>query len=252
MRKLITISIIMLLFLTANATVQFYDDFNREDGAVGNDWLTYGSAVNTIESNRCKSIFPNSFSGLYRDFDAQTDTIYFEFEWVKETTGSMIKFYPATNARNEIFYLIYGLPNDNSISYDTDPLFGSPTQITTVNIGETANVKIEIDIPTNEFSIWINEDSVIGITGNSISDINQVYFRNILSSSVTQYIDNFIFYNDNPPDTPQNLTATENVSNITLNWDSVPDSLFVTYKIYRDESSPAATYLEKVDSPTLT
>ena len=239
------ILVILLVLVSAiYADVMFYDNFNRTNGDVGNDWqfntpphLTNSSIINGVYN-----IDLTSTGNTFHNFTSQTTgKVYVEYEWKLITNDWTACIYPVSEL---IFIRVDWLGN---ITYDDNSSFTSPTTITQINFDQWYDVKICYDLDNDTFSFWIdNIQYVTNASANSISSINSFYFLNINAPNFIQQIDEFIVYNDETPDIPQNLTATENVDDITLNWDAVPNPLLVNYKIFRDTSSNPTTEVAEV------
>ncbi|MCD4818895.1 MAG: hypothetical protein K8S23_09410 [Candidatus Cloacimonetes bacterium] len=239
------ILVILLVLVSAiYADVMFYDDFNRANGEVGNDWqfntpahLTNSSIINGVYNTDLTST-----GNTYHDFTSQTSgKVYVEYDWKLITNDWTACVYPVSEL---IFIRVDWLGN---ITYDDNSSFTSPTDITQINFEQWYDVKICYDLDNDTFSFWIdNIQYVTNASANSVSSINSFYFLNINAPNFVQQIDEFIVYNDEIPDIPQNLTATENVDDITLNWDAVPNPLLVNYKIFRDTSSNPTTEIAEV------
>lgn len=242
-------SLWVLLFLCSTmlfGEVLFYDDFDRNEGeAVGNGWTNIGQ-VNPIIENGGMKVVSNSLQGVRRDFSALgiTSGIYYvSWDWKIGSNNWLADAFP----NGTISYLRHDY--EGSLYYDNTSDFSNPIQIGSLAFDTWANFKLKVNLDTDRFSIWINNTLLAdNIAGLAVSDFTRFTFRAGSGSAVTQYIDNFIIYNDITPAIPTNLTAVGDVNNISLSWNGNPQD-FLTYRIYRGISSPATTFLAEVQSP---
>ena len=244
MRKGILFILLSVLISTAFADVLFYDNFERADGDVGNNWQ-----FNTPPHHTNSSIIDGKFNidlvatgNTFHNFTSQTSgKVYIEYDWKLITNDWTACVYPV----NELIYIRYDW--QGNIAYDDNSNFTSPTSITQINFDQWYDLKICYDLDNNTFSFWLDGIQYVNnVSANTSSSINSFYFLNLNATDFVQQIDEFIVYNDTAPDTPQNLLAIENVSNITLNWDAVSEPLFVTYKIFRDTTPNPTTEITEV------
>ena len=216
---------------------------------MGNDWQfnTPAHLTNSSIINGVYNIDLTSTGNTFHDFTSQTSgKVYVEYDWKLITNDWTACIYPV----EDMIYLRYDWLGN--ITYDETSAFTTPTSVTQINFTQWYDVKICYDLDNDTFSFWI--DGIQYITDaatNSISFINSIYFLNLNAPNFVQQIDEFIVYNDTAPDTPQNLTATENINNITLNWDAVPEPLFVNYKIFRNTTANPTTEIAEV-GPSVT
>lgn len=223
--------------------VLFNDDFNRTEGsAVGNSWTNIGP-VSPIIENSCMKVISNSLQGVRRDFTSLgiTSGIYYvSFDWKITSNNWLADAFP----NGTVTYLRHDY--EGNLYYDNTSDFSNPITIGSLALNTWANFKLKVNIDTDRFSLWINNTLVAdNIAGLSVTDFTRFTFRAGSGSTVTQYIDNFIVYNDTPPATPTNLTATGAVNDISLSWTGSPQD-FLTYKVYRKTTSPADVFLAEV------
>lgn len=238
----------MLLCLITIAYLQygsvlFYDDFNRTEGdPLGNGWTNIGPVNPIIEAGAMK-LSSNSLQGVRRDFTALgiTSGIYYvSFDWKITANNWLADAFP----NGTITYLRHDY--EGNLYYDNTSDFSNPIQIGNLAFDTWANFKLKVNLDTDRFSLWLNNNLVAdNILGQAVSDFTRFTFRAGSGSVVTQYVDNFIVYNDTPPATPTDLTATGAVNDITLTWNGTPQD-FLTYKIYRSITSPADVFLAEV------
>ncbi len=234
--KRVTVILILSLFLfMLKANVLFYDNFDRADGDVGNGWQ-FSIPPEMLNSTIVNGIYQMDIPATgttYHYFNEQTHgVVYVEYEWKVLLNNWHSCVFPVDNS---VFIrcdwngnLIYSMTSD----------FTSIVYITQINFEQWYNVKFAFDIDNNTFSFWLDGLLLInGVSSNVISSINSFNFLNRNSLESIQQIDEFIVYNDSPPPMPTNLYVVESVNSIVLNWDAVPEPLFVTYKIYRDIAS---------------
>ena len=247
MKKKIIFLCFVLILVSLNAIVVFYDDFERPDGDVGNDWQfnTPPSLTNSKIQNGVFHMDLVSTGNAYHNFTSQTSgVVYVQYDWQLITNEWTSCVYPV----DESIYIRCDW--QGNISYDDNSSFTSPTPVTQINFAQWYNVKFSYDLDNDTFSFWLNETLLLSdIASNSVTTINSFNFLNINAPNFVQEIDNFKVYNDTPPEIPTGLSATEHVNDITLQWNPVSNPLLVTYEIYRDETSPAATLIDEVASP---
>lgn len=240
MRKALMSIMLALVIQSICATVLFFDDFNRTSGsAIGNGWVNVGPLSHVIEDGTAK-VASDNLKGIRRDFSAlgiTSGSYYVSYDWKITSNNWLCDAFSTGN----ITHIMQDY--EGNLYYDFVGDFGDPTQIGTLPFNTWVNVKLQVNIDGDWFSLWINNVLVADyIYGNSISNLNYFTFRASAGSTVTQYIDNFTIYNDVPPDPPTTLTAVGHLNDITLNWTAPANPLFVTYKIYR--YYPAIGYYE--------
>lgn len=238
-----TFCLMLLLSITVLfAEVLFYDDFNRADGAVGNGWTNIGPANIVIENNSMK-IVSSSFQGVRRDFvdlNITSGIYYVSYDWKIVSNDWLADAFP----NGTITYLRHDY--QGNLYYDNTSDFSAPISIGNLALGDWANIKWEVNLNTNRFSLWINSTLMVNnISGNVVNDFTRFTFRAGSGSSVTQYIDNFFVYDETPPAPPDNLIATGTVNDITLSWTGTTQD-FLSYKIYRKTTSPADEFLAEI------
>lgn len=236
----------VMLFMCATALcaeVLFYDNFDRaEGGPVGNEWVNVGP-INPIIENGAMKVESGSLQGVRRDFTALgiTSGIYYvSYDWKINSNNWLADAFP----NGTITYLRHDY--EGKLYYDNTSDFSNPVEIGNLALNTWANFKIKVNLSTDRFSIWINNTLVAdNIAGALVGDFTRFTFRAGSGSSVTQYVDNFIVYNDTPPAVPTNLTAIGAVNDIILNWTGTHQE-YLTYRIYRKTSSPADVFLAEV------
>ncbi|MDP8231521.1 MAG: LamG-like jellyroll fold domain-containing protein, partial [Candidatus Zophobacter franzmannii] len=236
--------IFLILTLSLSASVLFYDDFERADGDVANGWQfnTPPHLTNSLINTGVYNINLPATGNTYHSFTEQTNgTVFVEYDWKVLSNDWTTCVYPV----EDMVYIRCDW--EGNLDYDTSSNFTTPTPITQINFQQWYHVKLAYDIDNNTFSFWLDDTQLINeVTSNNVSSLNSFYFRNLNATDSIQQIDNFLVYDNTPPLAPLNLTATESVSSIVLNWESVPDSLFVTYKIYRDITPNPTTEIAEV------
>ncbi len=236
----------VMLFLCAfalYAEVLFFDNFERAEGsAVGNSWTNIGPVSPVIENGSMK-VTANSLQGVRRDFTSLgiTSGIYYiSYDWKITSNNWLADAFP----NGTITYLRHDY--EGNLYYDNTSDFSNPITIGSLATNTWANFKLKVNIDTDRFSIWLNNILIAdNIAGLAVSDFTRFTFRAGSGSTVTQYIDDFIVYNDIPPATPTSLSAVGAVNNINLSWTGTPQD-FLTYKIYRKTTSPADVFLAEV------
>ncbi len=241
-RTLMLVCMIMIVYLQYGV-VLFNDDFNRTEGsAVGNSWTNIGPVSPIIENSSMK-VISNSLQGVRRDFTSLgiTSGIYYvSYDWKITSNNWLADAFP----NGTVTYLRHDY--EGNLYYDNTSDFSNPITIGSLATNTWANFKLKVNIDTDRFSIWVNNTLVAdNIAGLSVTDFTRFTFRAGSGSTVTQYIDNFIVYNDTPPATPTNLTAIGAVNDISLSWTGSTQD-FLTYKIYRKTTSPADVFLAEV------
>lgn len=241
-RTLMLVCMIMIVYLQYGV-VLFNDDFNRTEGsAVGNSWTNIGPVSPIIENSSMK-VVSNSLQGVRRDFTSLgiTSGIYYvSYDWKITSNNWLADAFP----NGTVTYLRHDY--EGNLYYDNTSDFSNPITIGSLATDTWANFKLKVNIDTDRFSLWVNNNLVAdNIAGLAVTDFTRFTFRAGTGSTVTQYIDNFIVYNDTPPVTPTNLTAMGAVNDISLSWTGSPQD-FLTYKIYRKTTSPADVFLAEV------
>lgn len=244
MKRVFLVLCILIIVHLQYGSVLFYDDFNREEAtAVGNDWVNIGPVSPIIENGAMK-ITSSSLQGVRREFSdlGITSGIYFiSFDWKITSNNWLADAFPngtTTYIRHDY---------EGNLYYDNTSDFSDPINIGNLTSDTFTTVKMKVNIDTNQFSIWLNENLVAeNITGQSVTDFSRFTFRAGSGSTVTQYVDNFILYDETAPEAPENLLATNWVNQIILNWSQIIPNDFLMFRIYRDSSSPAVTYLTEV------
>ncbi len=235
----------VMLFLCISvlyAEVLFYENFNRSDGVVGNSWTNIGPVSPVIENGTMK-VTSSSLQGVRRDFTSLgiTSGIYYvSFDWKITSNNWLADAFP----NGTVTYLRHDY--EGNLYYDNTSDFSNPITIGSLALNTWVNFKLKVNIDNDRFSIWINNTLVAdNIAGLGVTDFTRFTFRAGSGATVTQYIDNFIVYNDVPPANPTNLTAIGAVNDISLSWTGSPQD-FLTYKIYRRTTSPADVFLAEV------
>lgn len=223
--------------------VLFNDDFNRTEGsAVGNSWTNIGPVSPIIEDSSMK-VVSNSLQGVRRDFTSlgiSSGIYYVSFDWKINSNNWLADAFP----NGTVTYLRHDY--EGNLYYDNTSDFSNPITIGSLALNTWANFRVKVNIDTDRFSLWINNTLVAdNIAGLAVSDLTRFTFRAGSGATVTQYIDNFIVYNDSPAAIPTNLTAIGAVNDISLSWTGSPQD-FLTYKIYRKTTSPADVFLAEV------
>lgn len=223
------------------ATVLFSDDFNRANGAVGNSWTNISTATTSIENNAMKIISDNG-KGIRRDFTAISSGIYYiQYDW-KITSDD---WYADAFPTGAVTHLI--VDDAGNLCYDIDGSMSDPITMQPITFGTWNTVRLKVNIDTDRFSVWVNNTLVAdNLAGTAVTSFTRFTFRAGLGAIVTQYVDNFVVYNDVAPAAPAGFTATGHVNDITLNWTPATETTYLTYKIYRSTTSPAATLLTEI------
>jgi hypothetical protein len=240
MKKLIWLALFLFTALL-QAEVLFYDDFDRPDGPVGNGWTNIGPAVSSIENNAMKLISDNN-KGIKREFTPVAGgSYYIQFDWKLAANDWLADAFP-----NDIpAHLLWDY--EGNLYRDPDGSFAAPILLGNVPLNTWATIRWLVNLDTDRYSLWINDAlAADNILGNEVSSSFRFTFRSTAGSTSTQYVDNFLIYNDAAPAVPANFTATGSVNEVTLDWDLAPDTDFLTYRIYRDTTSPAATLLSEI------
>ena len=246
MKTIALIFSLLIMFSIAWSNVLFYDDFNRANGAVGNGWTNISTANTSIEDNTMKVISDNG-KGIRRDFTAISSGIYFiQYDW-KITSDD---WYADAFPTGAITHII--VDDAGNLCYDVDGTMSDPITLQNITFGTWNTVRLKVNLDTDRFSVWINNTLVAyNLAGTAVTSFTRFTFRAGLGAIVTQYVDNFVVYNEIAPATPTGFTATGHVNDVTLNWTAATDTDFLTYKIYRSTASPATTLLTEI-SGTLT
>ncbi len=235
-----TILWVMLFLYTSVlfAEVLFYDNFNRADGAVGNSWTNIGSATTTIENNALMITSPNG-AGIRRDFTSITSGIhYIQFDWKVVSTDWYADAFPTGLTTHLV------IDSSGNLYYDSDGTMSDPVLLQNVGLGVSVTVLMKIDLDLDVFSVWINNNLATENTpGNVSASFYRFSFRGMGVNTV-QYIDNFMVFNTIAP---TGLAATGYVNHVSLNWPPAPYPDPISYRIYRDTSSPAQTFLAEID-----
>ncbi|MCD4829079.1 MAG: hypothetical protein K8R90_06580 [Candidatus Cloacimonetes bacterium] len=242
--------VLIMLTSTMSADVLFYDNFDRADGEVGNDWQ-FNTPPHLTNSAIVDSVFNISLiatGNASHAFDSlSSGKVYVEYDWKLDTNDWTACIYPV----EDMIYLRCDW--QGNIAYDETSNFTTPTPVTQINFGQWYELKICYDLDNDTFSFWLDGTQfVTDAPGNTVSFINAFYFLNLNATNFVQQIDDFIVYDDTPPDTPANLTATENIDSIVLDWDAVPEPMFVTYKVYRDITPNPTTEIAEVGPDSTT
>lgn len=243
MKKVLLALCMLAIACLQYGSVLFYDNFDRTEGSsVGNGWTNIGP-VNPLIENGAMKLSSSSLQGVRRDFTSLgiTSGIYFlSWDWKISNNDWLADAFP----NGTITYLRHDY--EGNLYYDNTSDFSNAVDIGDLPMNTWVNVKMKVNIDTDRFSIWLNDvltvDNALGL---AVVDFTRFTFRAGSGSSVTQYIDDFIVYNDISPATPTNLIATGAVNDITLNWTGAYQD-FLTYRIYRSTTSPAATLLAEV------
>lgn len=233
---------IMLLFISMLcAEVLFFDDFQRPNGAVGNGWTNVGPSSSSIENGVMKLISDNN-KGIKREFEPITSGIYYvQFDWKLASNDWLANAFP-----NDFpAHLLWDYNGD--IYRDADSNMSAPILLANVPLNTWTTVRWKINNATNRYSLWIDGNLVAdNILGNTVNSFFRFTFRSTAGSSTTQYVDNFLVFNEVAPPIPQNFAATSSVNAISLAWDAVPNPMLVTYKIYRSTITDPTTQIAEV------
>ncbi len=246
--KSISMCLMICIFAIAHlgGMVNYHDNFERADGAVGNGWTNIGPSSTSISGGMMR-IESSYNQGIKSPVLPTSGACYIQFDWMIEANDWRIDAYP----NDAITYILY--ENDGNLRYDNTVNYSNSHTIQNIGLNVWFTFKIYIDPETDTFSIWIDDSLVAdNIAGNPITGVEYWSFRATLGTNAIQWVDNFIVYDDTPPSVPQNLTATGHVNDIELNWTAVEEQEFLTYNIYRDTSSPATTFLASVDGDQTT
>ncbi|MDZ4121039.1 MAG: hypothetical protein U1C33_01365, partial [Candidatus Cloacimonadaceae bacterium] len=198
MKAIILLSILMLFSLLC-AEVIFYDDFDRPNGAVGNGWVNIGPSTSSIENGVLKLISDNN-KGIRREFDPITSGIYYvQFDWKIGANDWLANAFP-----NDFpAHLLWDYNGD--IYRDPDSNMSAPILLANVALNTWTTVRWKINIGTNRYSLWIDGNLVAdNILGNTVNSFFRFTFRSTAGSTTTQYVDNFLVFNEVPPPIPQN------------------------------------------------
>lgn len=231
-----------LLVSLLGADVIFHDNFNRSNGEVGNSWTNVGPDVNaTIESGIMK-IEAGFNRGVSRSFTTIESGIYYiQYDWKFSDSDWFVSSFP-TDIPVHLMW-----ENTGAIYKDATGGFFNPTLIGQVSASNWLTVKWKVDLDNDIYSLWLGDNQVAeDITGNAVILFNSFNFRTANGSSGTQYVDNFLIFDNTAPTIPTGLRAVANVNNIILNWDESDNQDFITYRIYRSTSSPATEFLAEV------
>ena len=205
MKRTLMLLCMIMIACMQYGVVLFSDDFNRTEGsAVGNGWINIGPVSPIIENNSMK-IVSSSLQGVRRDFTSLgiTSGIYYiSYDWKISSNNWLADAFP----NGTITYLRHDY--EGNLYYDNTSDFSNPVTIGSLATDTWANFKLKVNLDTDRFSLWINSVLVLdNIAGMAVSDFTRFTFRAGTGSTVTQYIDNFIVYNETPPSIPTNLTA---------------------------------------------
>ncbi len=236
--------LIILLLLTCllGADVLFYDDFNREDGAVGNGWNNVGPSVNSVIESSVMKVEAGFNRGISKSFDEiNTNVIYIQYDWKFSTSDWFVSSFPS----DVPVYLLW--ENTGSIYTDASGFYSNPSLLGNYNVNTWVSVKWMINLDNNHYSIWINDNLLVEeATNNNINDFTSFNFRTSNGSFGTQFVDNFLIYDDTAPETPTGLSLNASPTDIILQWDQVSNNDFLIYEIYRSTTSPALDFLDQV------
>ncbi|GEM_PF-3278975 len=227
--------------VSLTAEIIFHDDFNRSDGVVGNGWTNVGTSTTSIENGTMKIIADNG-KGIRREFpDIASGVYYVQYDWLIQSNDWYADAFPTGVATHLI------VDDAGNLCYDVDGTMSNPIILQNIAFNSWNTVKLKVDLDTDRFSVWLNgvlcAENIQGIVVNSFYRFT---FRAGLGANVVQYVDNFFVYDDVPPAIPTGFTAMGNVNEIILYWDEAANQDFLTYKIYRDTTSPATTMLIEI------
>lgn len=206
-----------LLFLCTllSAEVIFYDNFNRTNGTVGNGWVNVGTPNASIQSNAMRILSDNG-KGIRHDFTAISSGIYYiQYDWKIVANDWYADSFPT----GSITHLI--IDDAGNLCYDVDGSMSDPIVLQAFGLNVYHTVRLKVNLDTDNFSVWV--DNVLradDLSGTAVSSFTRFTFRAGLGANVTQFIDNFIVFNDVVPATPTNFSATGHVNDITLAWDA--------------------------------
>ncbi len=237
--------ILILLTLTSmlSGEVLFYDDFNRDNGPIGNGWTNVGPAVNSSIEDGVMQVEAGFNRGISRTFEAINSGIYYlQYDWKFSASDWFVSSFPSDIP----VYLLW--ENTGSLYLDATGFFNNSTLIGQYASDSWINIKWKINLDSNQYSLWIDNNLIVEnqIT-NSISSFNGINFRTSNGSNGIQYVDDFFLYNNIPPQVPTGLLATSSVNNITLNWDQPTNSDFLNYQIFRGITSPASELIAELN-----
>ncbi len=240
MKRTLLLTCMLMIVYLQYGTVLFYDDFNRANGAVGNSWTNISTANTSIDNNTMKIVSDNG-KGIRRDFTAISSGIYYvQYDWKIASNDWYADAFPT----GAVTHLI--VDDAGNLCYDVDGSMSDPITMQNIAFGTWNTLRLKVNIDTDRFSVWVNNTLVAdNLAGTAVTSFTRFTFRAGLGAFVTQYVDNFIVYNETPPATPTNLTPTGAVNNITLNWTGTTQD-FLTYMIYRKTTSPADVFLAEV------
>jgi len=223
--------------------VLFYDDFNRDNGPIGNGWTNVGPAVNSSIEDGVMQVEAGFNRGISRTFEAINSGIYYlQYDWKFSASDWFVSSFPSDIP----VYLLW--ENTGSLYLDATGFFNNSTLIGQYASDSWINIKWKINLDSNQYSLWIDNNLIVEnqIT-NSISSFNGFNFRTSNGSNGIQYVDDFFLYNNIPPQVPTGLLATSSVNNITLNWDQPTNSDFLNYQIFRGITSPASELIAELN-----
>jgi hypothetical protein len=228
---------ICLVFTVCPAAVLFQDNFDRANGAVGNDWTNVGPATTSIITGTMKIVSDNN-KGIKHDFTATTSPVIVEYDWKIATNNWTADAFP-----NDI--ITHLLPDyDGHLNYDAVGDYSNPVAIADIPFNTWTHVRMRINPAADVFSVWVNGTLVAnGIAGNAITSFSRWTFRASSGANVTQYVDNFVIADENPPTAPTNFTATGNVDNIVLTWTPPANTILVSTKVYRGTTANPTTLI---------
>lgn len=188
MKPLIS-SVLIIIIAPLFSTVLFHDTFERPDGSVGNGWTAIGPADVSIQGGMMR-ISATGGMGIYRDFPSQSaGTCGVRFDWMVESGDWLAYCFPndiATHLMQDYQGLLY---------YDNNGLFNAPVQIGAMPMNTWVNVRMEMDIGDDTFSIWLDGTEVASdVPGNIIDSFYRWSFKAYPGASVVMWVDNFIMW----------------------------------------------------------
>lgn len=237
--RLILVLLVITSFLSGE--VLFYDNFEREDGEVGNGWTKVDPSVNSSIEAGVMRIDASSNYGVKRTFEELNSGIYYvQYDWEFLESNWFVSSFPT----DVPVYLLW--ENTGSIYSSANGFLGNQTLLGHFPPNAWISLKWEVNIDNNQYSLWINDDLILdNQVNNSISSFSEFNFLTLTASS--QRVDNFLVYNDALPPAPTGLSTTASVNNITLDWDQAENNDFLSYKIYRSTSSTATDLIAEIN-----
>ena len=243
MKTKLSILLCLLLMTTSLvAEVIFYDDFNRSNGEVGNNWTNVGPGVNAEIENGVMKIEAGFNRGINRTFATiQSGIYYIQYDWKFSESDWFVSSFPSDIPVQLLWEYTGAIYTDATGYFNNSTLIGNRVNNTWIN------VRWKVNLDNNQYSIWLDDSLVLeNYVSNTISLFNSFNFRTSNGSFGTQYVDNFLVFDNTAPQIPTGLSASASVNEITINWNELENTDFITYRIYRSLTSPATNLVAEV------